>query len=356
MGFDLSRLIAIRMLRSRRSTFYRDLAAALADQAVPLARFEKQRAMLARERSPLVPAYNLIIGRLAAGQPLASSFRGIMPESDLMVLSAIESDIAGGMNSLADAVEVENEIRGMLIGACLMPVFVMLLTLAIMTGVTVILAPLLDTIIRRDQWSSLGQIAAVLIDLQRNTWWFMTPLCIAAAAGCVWSLPRWTGAGRAWCDKWIPIYSVYRNFNSAKFLISLATMMRGTVSLRPALQTMQSKASPWMRWHIAKMLKKLATEANALRALDTGLFSRDIVWRLTDYGERAEPSVAIQKIGLNSIDTIKKSVKASSVVLNNLMMAGAGVIFVIVVGGMMTTMFGIGDAMDPSKQNKSAPK
>ena len=333
---------------AKRADFYEDLSEALADNAVPMQRFEKQRAELVKQGMHATAAiYGSWIHRLNNGASLSEAFSSTFPESDLMLLSAIEStgNPAEGMKFLANAVRVEDEIRGDLIGALVKPAFWLLIVICIVVGVSVYMAPALDNLIRRDQWSSLGKVSLIFVDAVQGYWALFLTLGLAFSGFFVWSLPRWTGPLRLHAEKFIPLYTIYRDFSASKLLVSLAALMKGNISLGRALQILQTRANPWMRWHLARMIKGLEQEENALRAMDTGLFSRPIMWRLVDYGERSNPDAAIARIGLQSIETIKKSAKVSAVVMNQVMMIAVGAAFIIMVGGYLTTTFGIKDAL-----------
>jgi type II secretory pathway component PulF len=345
----IAKFLARRSLISQRADFYDDLAEALKDNAVPMIRFAKQRDLLAKNKNFAAAAiYAEWIRKLENGENLSSAFQGTFPTSDLMLLTAIESsgDAKEGMKFLAAAVRVENEIKSQLVGALAKPIFMFALVIGIIAGVSFYMAPALDSLIRRDQWSPLGQVSLVFVDLFNNYWWLLTALVVSGTSFFIWSLSRWTGSIRLKAEKFIPFYTIYRDFEAAKLLVSLAALMKGNIQLGRALKVMQEKASPWMRNHLSMMLKRLDHEENALRAMDTGLFNKAIMWRLLDYGERSRPDIAIEKIGFQSIDTIQKSVKSSAVILNNVMMALAGAVFIVMVGGFLTTTYGIKDALN----------
>jgi type II secretory pathway component PulF len=69
----------------------------------------------------------------------------------------------------------------------------------------------------------------------------------AAIVAVIWmSLPRWTGAGRSFCDRHVLPYVVYREINGFVWLISFSALMRSGVTDTSAIESATVQASPWL--------------------------------------------------------------------------------------------------------------
>jgi len=78
------------------------------------------------------------------------------------------------------------------------------------------------------------------------------PRLCSAVLGLLASLPVLTGPVRQWLDR-LPLYNLYAAFSSTSFLVALAAMLRGNVSVREALERLRGSASAYVQWHINRM-------------------------------------------------------------------------------------------------------
>lgn len=110
-------------------------------------------------------------------------------------------------------------------------------------------------------------------------------LTMAAIGFVIVSLPQASGPVRRVLDRFL-WWKIYRNINALRFLaflgISLGEDDFGSVQLRSALLGMRSGASPWLSAHIDTMLGRLDRGVAGPQTFDTGLFTREQYWFLSD--------------------------------------------------------------------------
>lgn len=109
---------------------------------------------------------------------------------------------------------------------------------------------------------------------------------VAMVAGfVVVSLPHAAGPVRRYFDRYL-WWDVYRNISALRFLaflqISLGDKSIGAVQLRGALLRMRAGASAWLSSHIDEMLVRIDQGIAGPETFDTGLFSREQFWFLSD--------------------------------------------------------------------------
>lgn len=117
-------------------------------------------------------------------------------------------------------------------------------------------------------------------------YWLGILLFIATLIGFVMvSLPQATGPVRRVLDRFL-WWKVYRNISALRFLaflgISLGDDDFGSVQLRSALLSLRTGASVWLSSHIDDMLARLERGVAGPQTFDTGLFTREQYWFLSD--------------------------------------------------------------------------
>jgi type II secretory pathway component PulF len=277
----------------------------------------------------------------------AHSIRPTVPEMDGMILVSAETTgrLAEGLRFLARAVNITNKMSSTIKKAIMTPIMLILMMMGVLSAFALFMVPTLSTIYKPDLWPFMGK---VVFYMSRTT--LIGGPFILLGVGIVafffsYSLPRWTGSMRSRCDKHLP-FSVYRDYMSGIFLVTLASLMQAGVSLTEALQKIRETASPWMRSHINVMLKRLDKEPDRpARALDTGMFTRALADRIADFGERSNFREAISKVGLQGVDKVMSVVETSSNVMNKVLLLVVGVTIGILIAGTMQTSFGADEAL-----------
>lgn len=107
----------------------------------------------------------------------------------------------------------------------------------------------------------------------------------AGIAYVVSSLPNAAGPIRKHFDDYL-WWKVYRHINALRFLaflrISLGDDDFASIQLRSALLRLRRGSSPWLSHHIDMMLERLDRGVAGPDTFDTGLFTREQFWFLTD--------------------------------------------------------------------------
>ncbi len=144
------------------------------------------------------------------------------------------------------------------------------------------------------------------------------------------TLPGWTGRPRHWLDKKLPPWTVYRQFQGASLLITLAALAKAGNPVDVSLKLIRRISPPWMCWHLDQAIRAMAEGAKPAKALDTGLLNDETMGDLTDYDNAGSFTDAIEAVGTDVIeDTIERVTRTSEVIGYVVMfMVGAGVVWV----------------------------
>jgi type II secretory pathway component PulF len=248
------------------------------------------------------PAQQMIaldcLATMEEGKGFSAGLKGHI--DDLAYESVSAGEFAGrmldGFNNAIETLQMQLSSGIGLLMALLKPItgLVLLLFFIAFLGKTAIPA-LLDMIPKHQQRgaSLLLQLqdAGIAIDV------YLLPVVIIAVViliASILSLPYLTGVKRQYLDV-LPVYSEYRLIQAGNFLGAMSNIIRSGIKLRDALEQLQLTATPYMAWHINKMLQALQHEKNIGVILDTGLLNTPEISAISLLGEAGEHSITLQR-------------------------------------------------------------
>jgi type II secretory pathway component PulF len=243
------------------------------------------------------------------GADLAQTWAGCMPEDDLAVLRA--QRVEGGdktltiaLRDLARTHRLRAQVRSAALATVGVGVFALMLTAVSATLLPIYAVDVLQDAMRvsSDNWGPWGQRLAAWAELV--TAWGLLALGILASliALVVYSLPHWTGDHRDWADQHILIYRVYHQINAMRVAMTMATLTRKSAStiltLRRSIELLHaSTQAPYQAWQLQRLLDRIDSgNAQGAAVFDTGIFSREMCWRLQDLSRGMNLSESFSKL------------------------------------------------------------
>jgi len=346
---------AARDLRERRADFYYDLASALEDK-VPLFTILRKYEVRARQRKePSALLYREML-RKAQNGSLATALTGLVPDTEVIMLDAIQSSgdaqMATGLYFMAETVEKIDRMFRVVQKALTYPALLFVVFSAMMIGFASYAVPILEQLVPVEKWPAVGQWLHVFSSFIRQYWFYLYSTLALVLAVFFYSLPRWSSPLRRKLDRYLP-YSIYREFSAAMLIVSLSSLMRTGVSLRSSLERARMHSSAWLGWHIREIFRGLANrEASHFGyAFQTGLLNQMMEDRVQDASERRDPVKAFVKIGIGSIDRIERDIEASAMRLNTILIVVAGAVLLFMMMGFFMTAYSLGENINsPSVQ------
>jgi len=297
-----------------RDEFYEDVAEALDDRAQLAKHIDMLAARAEEERDLVAPLFRLWSDRML-DMPFSEALKGTVPRGDVMLIGAAEKGnrLADGLRFTATVNRAIATMVGSLRKAVMGFAFMSLFLIGVLVAFSFYGIPLMEALIPPKLWPWSGKVLKGMANLVTSEGVWFLGIGSALTILYVWSLPNWRGTIRVAFDKYLPIYTIYRDFHGALFLVSLAALMRNKKSLNGALEALFEDASPWLRWHIEQISLQLDYHSKEPgRAFATGIFSRKLTNRIIDFGARSSFPVAIEKVGLKSIDAICASTQVTA--------------------------------------------
>lgn len=317
-----------------RENFYEDLAEAILDK-------ESLRDFLSNLRDFLTQhgqkaragIFTRMLERMDEEEGrLSHILKTIVPDEDILTLLAIDSitkdkERSAALSFHADTLRKAKKMKATVVKAMMTPIMVTPIVCAFAYIISVFFIPEYEKIAPPSKWPQIGQILYVISVVLRGYGTFIGIGMIAGIVTFVKSFSRWKGPLRSKVDKYLP-YKMYRDYNGAKFLVALSSLVNSKLSLAEALELLSSRASPWMSWHIQEILKNMDDHPDDYaRAFNTGILSPEIHQRLSTYARRSSFSDGLVRLGTDGLVHVHESVEKSSTKVN--IIAIFGTVFAI---------------------------
>lgn len=340
-----------------RADFYRDLADAL-DLNVGLLEFlstqAKNSRMVKDQSSERV--YQAMAQRVARGggaqTPISNMVRGIAPAADQLLLKAVDDAVASKNEALrltADAVEFQKRSLLRISAELAMPAIAIPLVGASCFIFARIISGVVASSPSADIWTGFNGFARWLAEFIYAYAAPIVGVSAALVAAVVYALPRWTGAIRIKAEEW-PVANLYRDYNAAIVLSSLAMMTRSGKTMREALESLRSASNPWLRWHVTRILRSLEDNPNDyIAAFGRGLMPKTVRARLASLMDSKKSfSESLVLLGTKEITRLEKRVALSAEATGWALMSVLIAIVVVLSIGTMTIASALGNTNDPS--------
>lgn len=332
---------ARKTLRKNRADLYYDLATSLEDRVPLFTTFRKYESR-ARRRNPGEALVYLEMLRALSSGSLTQALRSIAPNSELLMVDALQSagdsKMAEGLKFLSETVEKTDAMAAAASKAIRYPLGMLVLFGGMLTGFSYHVVPILAGLLPPDKWPVLGRLLYNISQLITHYGVYLLVAVISLSWCFMRSLPRWHGRVRQVFDKFMP-YRFYRDYSGAMLVVSLSMLLRSGVSLRSSLDRSLAFSTPWMRYHIKRILKTLANAntPNFGEAFKTGVLNQYLEDRVQDASERRNPAEAFVRIGVGSIDRVIAEIEKSAGRMSSMILVLCGVVLFIMMGGFFST-------------------
>ena len=318
--------IALVDFRSTRAEFYRDFAEMYQrnEAMVSFLEGEIANANLTRQRSR-ARALRIVLHRHQDGEHasrVSHLLEGVVPRSDAMLLTAVDraADKPQALRALADAIDKQQQMLRLLLSYSALPMITIPICYALIAllGKVILVIDAATPVYAQDAlWEGMNGWARVIATFAQD-WGAQTLIALGVGlAAVLWSLPRWRGAPRLRVEGW-PIYSLYRDFQAGMLFSSMAMMLKTGETLQGSIDDVTQRASPWMRWHLGRVIDALEENPTAtIDAFRRGLLSSHLLSRAaTLHRSSASFSDVLIQLGTTEGERVLARVKKAAVIAN----------------------------------------
>lgn len=290
--------------RARRQ-FYEDFSQALKEGVSPDTRLKKLIARMRRRKGNKSILYEHWLRRIPRSSSFTKVFYGSIPDYELMVLSAAERDgrLDEAMDYLAKTLAITAKIKGAYFMAMFSPALSFVVIIGMLLMNALMIGPMNLQILPLSKWPDPSRNIYALSTALVNYWPIFVISFVLFWKFISYTKGAWYGKYRGYVDKltFLP-WGSYRIMQADNFLMALALMLQSSsVGMKEALIGMRDFSTPWMQFHLDRMVRKyLLKPDEPARALDTGLFPTEIMYRIEDLSERTDFQASMKKISIEN--------------------------------------------------------
>ena len=318
--------LALLEFRAKRAEFYRDFAEMYErnEAMVSFLEGEISNANLTGQRSR-GRALRIVLHRHRDGENasrVSHLLEGVVPRSDAMLLAAVDraADKPQALRALADAIDKQQQMLRTVFSYSLLPAMtipICYVLIAVLGKVILVIDEATPVYAQDALWEGINGWAKELA-IFAQAWGTLTLFALAALLATVlWSLPRWRGPLRLRVEAW-PVYGLYRDFQAGMLFSSMAMMLKTGETLHGSIDDVTRRASPWMRWHLGRVVDALEENPTAtLDAFRRGLLSSHLLSRAATL-HRSSPSFSevLIQLGTSEGERVLARVRRAAVVAN----------------------------------------
>jgi len=313
-------------------------------------------------------ALRLIRKRQASGSGKMSQWLwDVMPAGDRLLLATIDdaADVPALLRSIANTLRQQKELKQMMVKKIVPPALVLPGAFAF----AFIFAGNLPAIVKvapPEVWVGFNGVVRWVCEYIL-AWGLATIAAVVAA--CVFfmnQLPKWRGPWRGKLESvrpqtatmLFPIFpfllplSLYRDFQAGMMFSALSVMLSAGRTLPDSLKSIERNASPWMRWHVRRILAHLQTyPTEYAKAFSKGLISPPLMARLSsDIRTTPRFDHVLISLGQQGMKELRAVVEKQASSINMIMMAGGASLVVFLMMGQLMIPMALQEELSPSKQ------
>jgi type II secretory pathway component PulF len=230
-------------------------------------------------------------------------------------------DPVTGMRNTIDALDASSSMMSTIIGKLTYPAILLIALCALIFFFSVAILPKIGSVLDPASWPPPAKKLNSMSNFVREDWYIVIAVVVGLAILINWSLPRVVGPIRKILDK-IPPYSFYKAFHSANILISLASLMRSGIPYVNALEELAKLSTPYLRKHLNQIIYNMSDGRDIGEAMDTGLFSTEMMVSIHMMSQNADFQAAINEIGRAAVQRSIDKISTIAGLLNAVALLG----------------------------------
>lgn len=256
------------------------------------------------------------------GSRFSDAIQPWIPASEHMLIAAGERG-EGLINGLKEATVMSTSsksIKNAIYAGLAMPIGLLAMMSFMLTKFQTTMVPVFKSLLPVSKWPSSAQLLNSISYSIAHLWWLVGIVLIIIFTIIYLTIGRWTGKARAFFDH-LPPWSIYRTAQASSFLIGLSSLMKAGVAGFDALKMMHHTASPWMQFHLEKMMSVMRLGgASSGRALNTGLLDKETAGDVEDYSQLGSFQDAIYLLGARTLVESVTKINSRMGVVRNLLL------------------------------------
>lgn len=312
-------------------------------------KFETTLMALAERRLQRSEMYGYMLAdwlhSLQAGRSLGDVMTEWLPsdEATIINVNAREKKDQEGFRLAMLLAESKKEMIGSIVSQLAMPVMALLVVLGMIAMIGIFLVPTLTKGQKVENWPWAGQAVVAISDFIINYTVLLGVGFVGFSVLVIFSLGRLRpdsiplGPVRAALLDKLPPWSIYKTIQGAAFLLSLASLLKAKVELKPAISELMKSSNPYTRYYLELMDDGMSSGQYTVIA-DCGFLEDNTANTIADFIRLSDSfDEAVEKMGNKSVEFALRKMAILSGTLSGIM----GLVFVMT---LMFFIYGISSA------------
>lgn len=260
---------------------------------------------------------------LSGGVQFSAVISPYVPPTEALAISAGEETGARPEGyAMAEYIATSaKNIQSAVRGALTYPLVLLLMLVALLVFAGLYLIPAMLTIGPLEKWPAIPHALHTTTAFILSWGWLVGLVVAAVATWVVRSLPRMRGNTRAFLDKHVLPWSAYRVIQGGNLLVVIAALSNAGHPLDESVRRIRRISTPWLKWHLDRMLALLVDGRTPSVAINTGILDEEIAGDLEDYDHAGAFTDALQEVGRDVVEaTITRITRQATVVRYLLML------------------------------------
>lgn len=340
---DLNRyyaMIICRMSGGTRMRIYRKLISLLHNRFSLMDALDRIRGIITNDgRNPDEPmALALLYWQrsLQNGNSFSVALEGWAPARERLMLSVGDvSNLAGALENLIKVTEGTKRMTAPLVGALAYPMFLSMMTVAIIYAIGAYMVPPMVAAAPNARWTGSAKDLVNLSNWIQKNWLFAFSILPTIFFLIFLTLSHWKGYTRSFVEG-IPPWSLYRIFVGVTWLLAMAALVRAGTPVSQALRSLRHDASPYLLHRIDTALVYINNGDNigeALAKTELKFPDVEIIGDLRIYSEMDNFPEALDQMANEWLEDSISGIEQKAALLNTVAVLGvSGVIAWSVMG------------------------
>lgn len=258
---------------------------------------------------------------LESGLSFSDATRGwLVGVENLLLTSANVSDLTRALENMETVVNSITKIKRAMRNAIAYPLFLLVLTFAIIIMVGMYLVPPLAAVAGPNVvWTGAANLLILVSEFSIKYWHIIAGVFLGLIL-LVWvSLPNWTGVLRAKFDNIAP-WSIYKIHISVGWLMSLSAFVAAGVSVPDAMRILADNSNRYLRDILESTLRYIANGDNlgvALANTKRDFPNAEMIGDLTIYSDMNDFAQNISNVATDYLQNSVRKMESLSGALNS---------------------------------------
>lgn len=284
-----------------------------------------------------------MLDEIAQGNHVAEAMTGWYPPAIVDIIRAGEEGgiLAQTLHTAAAGLTKRESAFSALFSMFVYPLTVLCMALGVSVFINHSIFDSFRAITPVSHWPDNAKTLAGIADFVQHWWW----LIILSLGIIIFLFMRfmrdYIGDARPWLDK-LPIWSLYRQLNAARFMETLGLLIANGLILKRSLKILQYRADPYLASHLLLMEHRLsAGRDNIADVLDTGLISQNDLSRLRLIAQSKGFEHALVRQGQRAADAGSKSIRLTGRLISGAMLASTAMFAIFMITAVYSAGFSV---------------